>query len=318
MQDYDAQFKNLAKDAPEGTNSPVMPAMLDGSTELKFRCHRGVKCWNACCSNIDITLTPYDILRLKNRLGLSSGEFLQQYTVPFEMDKDGTPGVKLRCIEGGTACQFMVEEGCSVYQDRPTACRYYPVALLSVRNSDEYVDRLTFALVKEDTCFGHQEPDTQTIDEYRAAQGAIEYDEKGRGWRQLVLKKKSAGPAIGKPPMITNQLFFMVNYDLDRFRAFVISDSFNKTYEIPVEQMAELVADDEKLMQFGFDFLRHVLFGEKCLTEREGAYEARMDRLKAKAEQIRAEFEANREKIEDEKYCAPPGQPGDCGCGGND
>jgi Fe-S-cluster containining protein len=199
MQDYDERFKNMGQDSPFN-NSPVMPTMLDGSTQLKFRCHRGVKCWNACCSNIDITLTPYDILRLKNRFGISSGEFLQKYTVPYEMDKDGTPGVKLRCVDGGTACQFMVEEGCSVYEDRPTACRYYPVALLSVRNSDEYVDRLTFALVKEDTCFGHQEPDTQTIDEYRAAQGAVEYDEKGRGWRQLILKKKSAGPAIGKPP----------------------------------------------------------------------------------------------------------------------
>jgi hypothetical protein len=291
-----------------------MPNMLDGDAQLKFRCHRGVKCWNACCSNIDITLTPYDILRLKNRLGLSSGEFLQKYTVPYEIDKDGTPGVKLRSVDGGTACQFMVPEGCSVYEDRPTACRYYPVALLSVRRSDEYTDRLSFALVQEKTCFGHQEPDIQTIDEYRAGQGATEYDEKGRGWRQLILKKKSAGPAVGKPPAITNQLFFMVNYDLDRFRAFVISESFNNTYDIPVEQMAELVADDEKLLQFGFDFLRHVLFGEKCLTEKAGVHEARRERLKAKAEQIRAEFEANRDRIEDEKYCAPPGQPGDCGC----
>lgn len=318
MQDYDVQFKDLAKDSPYG-DSPVLPTMLEGETELKFRCHRGVKCWNACCSNIDITLTPYDILRLKNRFGISSGEFLQKYTVPYEMDKDGTPGVKLRCVDGGTACQFMVEEGCSVYEDRPTACRYYPVALLSVRRSDEYVDRLSFALVKEDTCFGHNEPDTQTIDQYRAAQGATEYDEKGRGWRQLVLKKKSAGPAIGRPPAISNQLFFMVSYDIDRFRAFIISDSFNKTYDVPVEKMAELVADDEKLMDFGYAFLRQVLFNEeKVAQERDGAYEARIERLKAKAEAIRAEFEANREKVEDEKYCAPPGQPGDCGCGDRD
>ena len=314
MEDYDLRFKNLAEDAPFD-NSPVAPTMLSGDTPLQFRCHRGVKCWNACCSNIDITLTPYDILRLKNRLGMSSGEFLQKYTVPFEMDKDGTPGVKLRCVEGGTACQFMVPEGCSVYEDRPTACRYYPVALLSVRKSDEFVDRLSFALVKEDTCFGHQEPDTQTIDEYRAGQGATEYDEKGRGWRQLVLKKKSAGPAVGKPPMISNQLFFMASYDLDRFRAFVISESFNKTYNISVEEMAELVADDEKLLAFGDRFLRQVLFNERSIEEHEGVYEARRERLKAKAEAIRAEFIANRDKIEDEKYCAPPGQPGDCGCG---
>ena len=110
----------------------------------------------------------------------------------------------------------------------------------------------------------------------------------------------------------------MASYDIDRFRAFVISDSFNKTYDIPVEQMAELVADDEKLLEFGYTFLRQVLFNEKSIPEREGAYDARLERLKAKTEALRAEFLANREQLEDEKYCAPPGQPGDCGCGGND
>lgn len=318
MQDYNDQFKNLAKDAPF-QQSPVMPNMLEGDTTLKFRCHKDVKCWNACCANIDITLTPYDILRLKNHLGLSSGEFLQKYTVPYEIDKDGTPGVKLRSVEGGTACQFMVPEGCSVYADRPTACRYYPVALLSVRRSDEYTDRLSFALVQEKTCLGHQEPDLQTIDQYREGQGATEYDEKGRGWRQLILKKKSAGPAIGKPPIISNQLFFMVSYDIDRFRAFIVSDSFNKTYDMPVDILAELLADDEKLMEFGYAFLRQVLFGEdKIVLEKDGAYAERIERLKAQAEQIKAEFAANRDQIEDEKYCAPPGQPGDCGCGDKD
>ncbi|MBI5938111.1 MAG: YkgJ family cysteine cluster protein [Betaproteobacteria bacterium] len=316
MQDYDDQFKNLAKDAPFD-QSPVMPNMLEGDAEIQFRCHRGVKCWNVCCGNIDISLTPYDILRLKNHFGLSSGEFLQKHTVPYEIDKDGTPGVKLRAVEGGTACQFMVEEGCSVYENRPTACRYYPVALLSIRRSDEFVDRQAYALVTEPTCLGHKEDRKLTIDQYRQEQGVDDYDEKGRGWRQLILKKKSAGPAIGKPPIISNQMFFMASYDLDRFRAFVISEPFNQTYDIPVEQMAELVADDEKLLEFGYTFLKHVLFNEQSLTEREGVFEARAERLKAKAEQIRAEFEANRDKLEDEKYSGEC-KPGDLSCGGND
>jgi hypothetical protein len=301
MQDYDDQFKDLAKDSPF-QDSPVMPTLLEGDKVIQFRCHRGVKCWNACCSNIDITLTPYDILRLKNRLGLSSGEFLQKYTVPYEMDKDGMPGVKLRAVEGGTACQLMVPEGCSVYEDRPTACRYYPVALVSLRRQDEYTDRQNYALVEEKHCLGHFEDQKQTIDEYRKDQGVDVYDEKGRAWRQLVLKRKSAGPAIGQPTPLSNQLFFMASYDLDRFRAFVISASFNNTYDVPVETMAEIVADDEKLLDFAMGFLRQVLFNEKFLEEKPGAIEARAERLRAKAEQMRAEFEANREQLEDEKY----------------
>jgi len=195
--------------------SPVVPAMVDGSTTIQFSCHKGIGCWNACCANIDISLTPYDVLRLKRRLNLSAAEFLKQYTVPYELEKDGIAGVKFRPIENGTACQFMRPEGCSVYEDRPTACRYYPVALLSMRKQDEYVDRDSFALVEEPHCKGHLEPRKLTIDEYRAEQGVVEYDELARGWRQLILKKKSSGPSIGKPSLKSRQLFFMACYDLD-------------------------------------------------------------------------------------------------------
>lgn len=297
----ESSFKNLIKDSPFG-QGPVEPTQLSEETQIQFRCHREVACWNACCSNIDITLTPYDILRLKSRLNLSSGEFLRQYTVPYEMDKDGMPGVKLRPIEGGTACQFMRPEGCGVYEDRPTACRYYPVALLSVRRSDEYTDRAAYAMVQESHCLGHREARVITIHDYRAEQGVDVYDEKGRGWRQMVLKRKSAGPAVGKPPAISNQLFFMASYDIDRFRAFVLSDSFHRTYDVPVEVLTALATDDEALLEFGYNFLKQVLFNEPFLPERAGVRDERAERLAEKARQLRAEFEANRDRLEEEKY----------------
>jgi len=312
----ESQFKNLADEAPFEL-SPVSPNMLGGDKVIQFRCHKDVGCWNACCANIDITLTPYDILRLKNRLEMSSGEFLKAYTVPYEMDQDGMPGVKFRPVDGGTACQFMRPEGCGVYEDRPTACRYYPVALLSTRNQEEFVDRTSYALVQEKHCLGHQEPRSLTINEYRQEQGVDVYDEKGRGWRQMVLKRKSAGPGIGKPPEISNQLFFMASYDVDRFRAFVASDSFNRTYDVPVEVMTVLLTDDEALIEFGYNFLKHVLFNEKFLEERDGAYEQRMERLKARAEVMKAEYLANRDKLEEDKYSDTP-RAGDCACGSKD
>jgi len=186
-----------------------------------------------------------------------------------------------------------------------------------MRNQDEFTDRTSYALVQEKHCLGHQEPRSLSIDDYRQEQGVDVYDEKGRGWRQLVLKRKSAGPGIGKPPAVSNQLFFMASYDVDRFRAFVSSDSFNKTYDVPLEVMATLLADDEALLEFGYNFLKHTLFNEKFLAERDGAYEARMERLKAKADKLREEYLANREKLEDDKY-GEPGRPGDCACGSGD
>ena len=65
----------MAADLPF-SGSPVVPQMCDGSKMIQFRCRKGISCWNACCSNIDISLTPYDILRLKQQLGITSGEFL--------------------------------------------------------------------------------------------------------------------------------------------------------------------------------------------------------------------------------------------------
>ena len=264
--------------------SPVLPAMMDGGKTIQFRCHRAIACWNACCSNIDISLTPYDILRLKRRLGLTSSEFLERYTVPHEREREGIAGVKLKPVDGGTACKFMVPEGCDVYADRPTACRYYPVALLSMRRQDETTDRDAYAMVREPHCLGHQEPRALTIDAYREEQGLPEYDELARGWRQLILKKKSSGPTIGKPSKRSLQLFFMACYDIDRFRAFVASDGFAALFDLPADEMRTILTDDTALMLFGFRFLRQTLFGEATIPVHAEAATKRMGRPK---EQLR-------------------------------
>ena len=159
--------------------SPVTPETFDEDHVIKFRCYKGIECFNACCANIDITLTPYDIIRLKNRLGVTSSEFLKKYTIPFEIAANSIAGVKYKPVEGGTACQFMTDEGCSVYEDRPTACRYYPVGLLSMRRADENFDRASYALVQEDHCKGHLEDREITIAEYRKEQGLEEYHTQG-------------------------------------------------------------------------------------------------------------------------------------------
>ena len=280
--------------------SPVTPTTLEGTAALQFQCRKGIACWNACCSNIDISLTPYDIVRLKQHLELSSSEFLNRYTVPYEMEKDGIAGVKLRPADGGTACRFMTDAGCGVYADRPTACRYYPVALLSMRKQDESIDRQYYAIVREDHCLGHQEPRTQTIDEYRAEQGLPEYDDLAHGWRQLILKKKSSGPTVGKPSKRSLELFFMTCYDIDRFRSFVASDSFSGIYDLPADELHAMLLDDVTLLQFGFRFLRQVLFGEMTIPMRAESVEQRRARLAEQRSRIEREAAERLARDDDE------------------
>ena len=271
--------------------NPIVPRLLEGEHTFSFRCHKNISCWNACCNNIDIALTPYDIIRLKQRLGMKSWEFLREYTTPYEFEKDGIAGVKLMPVEGGTACRFMNEEGCSVYTDRPTACRYYPVGLVSMRRQDEYNDRQYYAMVSEEHCKGHHEENPMTIDQFRAEQGVEEYDKHSHGWRQLVLKKKSSGATIGKPSLKSRRLFFMANYDIDRFREFVRSEGFTKSFVIEDELFVRLMSDDVELMEFGYRLLQQVLFGEESIPMREEAINAQLEKFAGQAEQRQHEKE---------------------------
>lgn len=276
--------------------SDVLPAVLEPDSNIKFSCHKGISCWNACCKHADITLTPYDIVRLKKATGKDSSAILKDHTVPFTMDADGMPGIKLRTTNEG-ACLFMHEEdGCTIYENRPTACRYYPLGNLSMKKANQAHENQHFVLVKEDHCKGHEEDRTLNIQDYRTEQKVEEYDQYNIEYFQLILKKKSMGPGVGKPPEMSLQLYFMACFDQDRFRRFVLSDSFKKNYQIEEELYSNIEKDDIALMYFGFRLLRQVLYNEKTIAEVDGALEKRVEerkevidlRRKLEVEQIKA------------------------------
>ena len=282
--------------------SPTVPEAFTANDKIRFRCYKGISCFNACCSQADVTLAPYDILRLKRRLGLTSGEFLEKYTVPFEMDQDGTPGVKLRTTDAGACLQLDGEAGCGVYSDRPTVCRYYPLGLLALREKESSTAEERYSLIREDHCKGHEEDREITVADYREEQGCAEYDEKNREWYQLILKKKSAGPTVGRPPQASLQVFFMASYDIDRFRRFVLSDNFRGTYALPEGFYEEVEQDDEALLAFAYRFLRQVLFGEHTIQEVADAWERRVEQ-RQEVWDARRQAEVERKmKDEDQKY----------------
>lgn len=270
---------NEHNDSPDLTpppgNSPVQPVKLSLDDTIQFQCHTGIACFNQCCQCIDIQLTPYDILRLKQRFKITASEFLAQYTLPFEMDNQGMPGVKLKTLEDTTACPFVTPAGCSIYEDRPTACRYYALGLMSMKHQLSPTDEEAYFIVKEDHCLGHLEPRTLTIRDYRREQEVEEYDQMNREWRQVVLKKRSAGPGIGQPSVRSYQFFFLGSYDLDRLRNFVLSDKFAEVYELEAATFEQLKTDEVALMKFGFRLLKQVLFGELTIPVKADALQKR-------------------------------------------
>jgi len=268
-QAFDIPFKN-----------PIKPVQLSLDSPFQFHCHKGISCFNQCCSRIEIQLTPYDIVRLKNHFEMTSNEFVARYTFPFEMDAHGMPGLHLTHKPGTRECIFLTENGCSVYQDRPTACRYYALGNMGVRKKESNkVDDIYF-LVRENHCKGHEQPHTQTVQEYLREQGAEQYDEFNRQWRDIIIKKRSSGPTIGKPSERSLQLFDMCSYDLDSFREFIRGIGFLKIFAIDKATHNELISNEEALLRFAMRFLKQVLYGEKTIPLAEAARDKRLQERK--------------------------------------
>ncbi len=291
----------LVQNPPRG---PIEPVRLGLDDVIQFHCRPGIACWNECCRSIDIQLTPYDVLRLSRRLGVPTWQFLAEYAVQFDLDPHGMPGIKLKPVEGGTACRFLREEGCGVYEDRPAACRYYALGAMGLRKMGTSEVEDIYFLVKEPHCLGHREPRRITIREYRREQGVEKYDEMNREWRDIVLKKRSSGPTVGAPSERSFDLFFMASYDLDSFRLFTQSEGFREMFDLPEAELRRLEEDDEALLAFAIRFLKQVLFGERTIPLRPGARERRLAQRKAQIE-ARLKAETERRQAHDPRYDEP-------------
>lgn len=276
--------------------SNIIPSKLSLYSTIQFRCHPKVSCFTACCGNINITLTPFDILRIRRELNLPADEFLLRFTTPIFLEKTDMPGVKLNLDENGR-CPFVTEEGCTIYEHRPTTCRYYPVGMSFFHEgADEGAAAEEFYfLVQEDHCKGHEEDQVMTIREWRKDQGIDESDEMNREWMELVMRRKSFGQqaTLSEP---AQKIFFMASTDLDKFRAFALSDSFRDTYEIDQATIDEIEKDDIALMKFSFKYLASSLFGTQDLLIKNEKIKARA----AAMNMTRDEAEQRAEKVYDE------------------
>ncbi|MDA8105377.1 MAG: YkgJ family cysteine cluster protein, partial [Nitrospiraceae bacterium] len=95
---------------------------------FSFGCNSGLTCFNKCCRDINLFLTPYDILRMKRRLRIPSGEFLRTYTFPLFPEEIGHPVILLKMLPDETKnCPFVSDQGCLIYDDRPWSCRSFPL-----------------------------------------------------------------------------------------------------------------------------------------------------------------------------------------------
>ncbi len=234
----------------------VEPIQLTKDSRFKFRCHPGVSCFTECCGKTTIILTPYDILRLKNRLRIKSGEFLAKYTRMEEHDKSGLPMVIMDMPRFEGKCPFVRPvTGCEVYTDRPATCRYYPIGQGTLI-TEEGVDEFYF-FVREEHCKGYEADAEWTVASWREDQGVDLYDEMNLPWKTMMLRRgQDGGPVTDARG---NKLFAMVMYDLDQFRNFVFKSRFLQLFDLDDEVREKIWDDDDELLKLGYEYVRMAL-----------------------------------------------------------
>jgi Fe-S-cluster containining protein len=233
-----------------------------------FACHKGVDCFTKCCASLNLVLTPYDILRMKNRLGMRSDDFLLQFTETRLDPPARFPTLTLKMNQEDKRCPFVNSQGCTIYEDRPAACRMYPIARASIKLEQEKGAREKFFVVRERHCLGFTGERAWSIKEWMADQRLDEYNAMNDRWLEIITSQRSLGPEKDLTRKI--QMFFMACYDIDKFRKFVFESRLLQLFEIPSGVIGTMANEDTELMKFAFEWLKFSLFGINTIKIRCG------------------------------------------------
>ncbi len=249
--------------------SAVDMVQLTLNSKFRFKCHKGISCFTKCCSNIDIMLTPYDVVTMKKRLNITSTEFLEKYARTVAEGRAAFPILYLKMSDDEKRnCPFVTSEGCSIYEDRPANCRYYPIGQGTYKKATDgkVTDEEFFFFVKEDHCKGFEESDAWSIASWREDQGADRYDKMNRDWKSIMLYRNvPAEPIDGKKLA----MLYLACYDTDRFRSFVFESGFLNHFEVEDSLQEKMRSDDTELMLFGFRFMKYILMMEQSLKAKD-------------------------------------------------
>lgn len=233
---------------------------LKTGDRFHFNCRQDLACFNKCCRDINLYLTPYDILRIKKRLAMHSAEFLRIYTVPLFPLEIGHPVVILKMIPDETKnCPFVSNDGCLIYEDRPWSCRSFPLEPTPGRTPE-------YSLVKRDFCEGFGRGKEHLVKQWRDSQHIAFYEEINDEWKKITHHDQFTSKNFleGKG----RDIFFIGSYNIDEFRDIVFKSDFLTHFSIEKKVLKKIKSNETELLRFAFKWMRTVLFGEEALKRK--------------------------------------------------
>ena len=251
------------KNFPEGME-PI------GKEKFNFHCHEGVDCYMVCCRNVDMFLYPYDVLRLKETLKITSQEFMESNTHLVKgISHPYFPSVMLRLTEDESkSCPFLEKEGCGVYMDRPSACRTYPLERGVDRSPEKGMIKDFYFMTDHEYCHGHQEEKKFTVKKWIRNQRLDDYNLLNDLWAEVdtvFAGNPWAGEGSGGPKQ---QIAFTACYDIDNFRLMVVKHNLLERFTVARDQKRRINESDTELLKFAFEWIKHFLGAPSSLLSK--------------------------------------------------
>ncbi len=238
--------------------SPLNRRLYEGD-QFSFACHSGLACYNTCCRNKHLPLTPYDVMRLKNALGLHSDDFLARYTLYTTDPRSGFPVLSLKMgDDSDKVCPFVGPEGCRVYDDRPMACRLFPLGRSVGNRGETKKGEVCFYLLETPYCLGTKEKRIWTVKEWVNDQGLRPYTSMSDSMVHLLLHPRRKGN--DRLDDLQIQKLFVACYNVDVFRDFVFKTAFFELFGVAENTRAAIQSDDQALLKLGLAYLKRTLF----------------------------------------------------------
>jgi len=227
-----------------------------------FDCFPGIPCFNQCCRNLNLFLYPFDVVRLKNRLAVSSDQFIDRHVSVVLRPGGFFPDVLLRMQDNNNSlCPFVTQAGCGVYADRPDTCRKFPMEEGVRFHPDSGKTERIYFFRPPDFCQGPQEARTRTPAGWACDPEDMLYDKLTLEWAELKALFQNDPWGREGPEGPKAKMTFMAVYNIDRFREFVFNSSFLKRYKVKTALIKKMETEDLALLRFGFDWVRLLLWG---------------------------------------------------------
>ncbi len=239
---------------------PIAP--IDKNESFCFTCSPDSPCFNECCRDLNQFLTPYDILKLKQHLDMTSDAFLETYTSESTGPNTGLPIIYLKPdYRDHMKCPFVTESGCRVYPARPSSCRTYPLARAVSRSRETGERTEHWAVMREEHCKGFENGKSQTVQDWIDDQKIEEYNEMNDEMMELIALKNST--LSGPLDMMSRKIFHMALYDLDTFRSHVFEKNLlnNPAFVVDKGELENAKTNDLALLKIGMRWVKFKIFG---------------------------------------------------------